>query len=665
MPPPEPPPVSDGVYLYTGSSYSGNECKVLQDEPSITQHCGSGFNDQIKSIKMVGQWSTVLYEDDDYGGIFTVFNGSDPDLFDNAIGYSTSSIRVRRTSPSLFTLYGLGDYNGPSFDSDRTVFDLSHWDFNDDAESIVIQSGYEVILCEHANFYGICGRTSQSNPDINAIANGLRNKVSSARVCSGSCPPAPTPPTPISPTNESTKYSNENILLDWSGTGTQYYAEYWGGNLPDGHKETFGWSSGTLWNLGTIEASTEPYYWHVKAWNEYGEGDWNSQSSFFVASPPPTPPSNLTIETVSKDVLSLHWHDNSVDETGFNIYRWGYDGSSWSFIFLDSASANTTLYSDTGLNCGTTYYYEVTAYKENSESTPTEFAGGTSTPCSDPSDSSTLFVPIIAFQFQSSGNIVFNSDRDGDNEIYTMNADGYNPVRLTDNLADDTLAKWSPDGSQIAFVSDRSGNNEIYIMDADGSHVVRLTHTVADDSHPDWSPDGEKIVFHSNLDGDYDIYVMDVDTPNPLKLTDNWHRDVTAKYSPDGNKIFYQSWDSNSSTLELFSMNSDGSNITKIAHLGSSNYEPAISPDGTKIVYFSLRDDNPEIYIANIDGTNEIRLTYDPDNDYSPSFSSSGQYIIFHSDRTGNREIYRMNLDGSNLVNLTNNPSEDRWADWK
>ena len=84
--------------------------------------------------------------------------------------------------------------------------------------------------------------------------------------------------------------------------------------------------------------------------------------------------------------------------------------------------------------------------------------------------------------------IVFFSERDGNQEIYVMNAaDGSNQTRLTYNDVQDTGSTWSPDGTKIAFASARDGNIEIYLMNAsDGSGQTRLTNNTATDAEPDW-----------------------------------------------------------------------------------------------------------------------------------------------------------------------------------
>ena len=95
--------------------------------------------------------------------------------------------------------------------------------------------------------------------------------------------------------------------------------------------------------------------------------------------------------------------------------------------------------------------------------------------------------------------IVFVSDRDGNAEIYSCNADGSNISRLTNNAGIDDQPAWSPDGSHIAFVSDRTGHSEIYIMNADGSNVVRRTFSESYSQNPAWSPDGARIAYSARV----------------------------------------------------------------------------------------------------------------------------------------------------------------------
>ena len=81
-------------------------------------------------------------------------------------------------------------------------------------------------------------------------------------------------------------------------------------------------------------------------------------------------------------------------------------------------------------------------------------------------------------------------------------------VQLTDNDDADGSPSWSPDGQRIAFDSNRDGDWELYVMNADGSEVRKLTQNDGSDYYPAWSPDGQRIAFQSDRDGDFEIYVL-------------------------------------------------------------------------------------------------------------------------------------------------------------
>ncbi|WP_346817878.1 NTTRR-F1 domain [Bacillus paramobilis] len=261
--------------------------------------------------------------------------------------------------------------------------------------------------------------------------------------------------------------------------------------------------------------------------------------------------------------------------------------------------------------------------------------------------------------------IAFTSTRDGNAEIYVMNADGSNQTRLTNNAASDSDPAWSPDGQKIAFSSTRDGNNEIYVMNADGTNQTRLTNNVAFDLNPAWSPDGQKIVFSSNRDGNTEIYVMNADGTNQTRLTNNPADDRDPTWSPDGQKIAFTSLrDGND---EIYVMNADGTNQTRLTNNLANDRESTWSPDGQKIAFTSFRDVNLNgaIYVMNANGTNQTRLTNNSSaSDLAPTWSPDGQKIAFLSTRDGNPEIYVMNADGTNQIRLTNNLASDLNPAW-
>ncbi len=265
--------------------------------------------------------------------------------------------------------------------------------------------------------------------------------------------------------------------------------------------------------------------------------------------------------------------------------------------------------------------------------------------------------------------IVFPSARDGNEEIYVMDADGSNQIRLTNNPALDDSPVWSPDGRKLAFRSERGGNSDIYLMDpvdtdgdGNGDNLVRLTTRSSIEHSPTWSPDGRKIAFNSNRDGNWEVYVMDADGSNPARLTNNPATDEEPAWSPDGNKIAFPS--DRGGNREIWVMGADGSNPTNLTNHPAWDDLPAWSPDASKLTFFSNRDGNPEIYVMNADGSNQTRLTISPAVEYDSAWSRDGSKIAFDSNRTGNFEVWVMNADGSNPVNLTNNPALDASPDW-
>ena len=238
-------------------------------------------------------------------------------------------------------------------------------------------------------------------------------------------------------------------------------------------------------------------------------------------------------------------------------------------------------------------------------------------------------------------------------------------VAITHNSADDRHPAWSPDGHRIAFESDRDGDWDIYVMNADGSNVVQLTNKPSYDISPAWSPDGRRIAFtsHSHHDGSVKIYVMNADGSGVIQLTNNPGYDRSPAWSPDGRRIAFTS--TQYGYYDVYVMNADGSNMVQLTNNDSRlKATPTWSPDGRRIAFaFSHTIHYENIYVMNADGSGVIQLTNNRGRDRSPAWSPDGRRIAFHSNRDGGPDIYVMNADGSDVIQLTNNGgSSPAWA---
>lgn len=264
---------------------------------------------------------------------------------------------------------------------------------------------------------------------------------------------------------------------------------------------------------------------------------------------------------------------------------------------------------------------------------------------------------------EGGGTITFHSDRDGNHEVYVMDADGSNPTNLSRHPGWDARPRLSPDGTTIAFESDRDdGFTQIYVMGAYGSSPTRLTWEPVNHRRPVWSPDGTRIAFHANLHGNDEIYAMQADGTGLTRLTDEPAPDRSAEWSPDGTKLLF--WTTRDGNGEIYVADADGSNPTNVTENPAEDNHATWSPDGSRILFTSERDGNAEVYVMPADGSSVTRLTADPGIDQAGFFSPDGTRIAFVTDREGGREIYVMGADGSNPTNLTRHPANDFVMGW-
>lgn len=305
------------------------------------------------------------------------------------------------------------------------------------------------------------------------------------------------------------------------------------------------------------------------------------------------------------------------------------------------------------------------------------------------------------------GRIVFVLNRNGNADIYSMDIDGYNVKQLTDDPADDTSPKWSPDGKKIAFVSRRGRKNfeGIYIMNADGSNQTGLKVRISfsDRFSLKWSPDGKQIVY-LNPYGRLIFLNFETDAITELVFPAEQMQQSPRSFagSPDGKKLVFSyvfAGPTNGSDGDLYTVNLDGSGGTRLMAGGhaSSPYSLAWSPDGTRIAFGKSFFDgptpqvnfgflNPILYKIHVQpnlteylmaiSSHSMTLTVQPDGSdlhkvtdkcAGGSWSPDSQWMVCSSKYNGNNnatELYIVNVSNGSLFRLTDTPYFESSPDW-
>ncbi len=217
--------------------------------------------------------------------------------------------------------------------------------------------------------------------------------------------------------------------------------------------------------------------------------------------------------------------------------------------------------------------------------------------------------------------------------ICTINMDGseFKKITNSENISESYgYPDWNPNGMKIAF-SDSEQN--LYIMNSDGTNINKLTDGV----RPHWSPDGSKIVFSKERKDDcFDTYVINIDRTNLERLT--FFNSITpseAIWNPNGSKIAVNAFVSDDDGWNIYTMDPDGSDRTKISKKIYFNLNPTWNKNGTKIAFTShgatetYDESDNGLYIVNDDGTNLQLITRQVDTNSNSHIDWFESKILF------------------------------------
>ena len=231
--------------------------------------------------------------------------------------------------------------------------------------------------------------------------------------------------------------------------------------------------------------------------------------------------------------------------------------------------------------------------------------------------------------------------------------------------------------SDPVFV-DRSGAELVFVVQERPVQLQLLRLTLADLSvavlHPDqtksefepaFSPDGKIFSFvqsRGNLSLSLQIVDATANRESEVPPAGGFAGPHTPAVSPDGSRVIFSFPDEG--RQRLYTVNVDGSDRRVLIDSEGVNISPSFAPDGSQIVFSSTRDDDYEIYSADSDGSDVRRLTRSPRQDLRPRYSPDGSRIAFTSNRDGNYEVYVMHSNGTGVVRVTRNPERDDYPAW-
>jgi len=267
------------------------------------------------------------------------------------------------------------------------------------------------------------------------------------------------------------------------------------------------------------------------------------------------------------------------------------------------------------------------------------------------------------------GRLIF-FDRRGDDvrsfELVSLNLDTWTETQLTLDESDNTYPVAAPDGRRVAFQSNRDGDFEIYVINTLGGDLRQITDNNYRDRLPTWSPDGEWLLYSADVRGDetYDLMRTRLSDGTTEPVLSNGQRNSHARYSPDGRYIVFTTGSDplDAATWEIALLDTETGDVTQLTDNDVRDASPVFSPDGRQILYVSFQGTNNALYVMNIDGTN-ARLLFDSvGSEWAASYSPDGRYIVFTSTVTGEDELFLMTAQGTDVQQITS--SGGSYASW-
>nr|MEE4268373.1 hypothetical protein [Candidatus Krumholzibacteria bacterium] len=259
--------------------------------------------------------------------------------------------------------------------------------------------------------------------------------------------------------------------------------------------------------------------------------------------------------------------------------------------------------------------------------------------------------------------IVFSRGEDKRRDLYVVDYDGQNLLRMTANRQLNLCPSWAPDGAEIAFTSYREGQQGLYGLDTSTGKVREIIAMEGLNYGADWHPSGKELILALSRSGNPEIYRIRPDGTIIKRLTVSPAIEISPSWSPGGRDVVFTS--DRSGTPQLYIIDSDGAGRNRVTFEGRYNESASWSPNGDKIVYATREGNFTQIVLMNPTGENRRVLTDRTwRNAEDPSWAPDGRHIVFASDRSGVSKLYVYDVVEDDFRQLTFGPDPDITPDW-
>jgi TolB protein len=260
--------------------------------------------------------------------------------------------------------------------------------------------------------------------------------------------------------------------------------------------------------------------------------------------------------------------------------------------------------------------------------------------------------------------IAFANDSTGRKEIYMVDYDGYNLVKLTKDNSIALLPRWSADGNKIYYTTYRRKNPDVFFIDLKEGVIKPLITGGGLNLIGGVSPDDTKVVLTLSRGDNPNVYIQELDSGLLRRLTDKYGVDGSPSFSPDGKFVTFIS--NRSGNPQVYVVNTETKESRRLTKLNWTD-TPQWSPTGEWIVFSGRAAPNHPIDIFKVDITGgQLRqLTADEGDNEDPTWSPDGRFIAFTTTRGGKRQIYAMDADGSAphlIANIRGNSFTPNWS---